>query len=237
MRQQRLDFFHQTIKATLLIRKRSLGSFDPTANANIPIKRLQLDSFDQTDEAWLIQSNNIGDSSDQTVQTWPLSSDNESDFPYQKAKAWLIRLDSKGHSSDTVQTWLLRTDKDSTLFVRQERHVPFDQTPKAWPCKLPVPDLKETPISLMRRRMRPYRCPQLEGDLKVCNRLVSVWNLFIGFENAASDLGVNTFDKMSWQYFTLMAKRLGLDDLWVFKFDNLEFRTFLILGSRALTTW
>jgi len=34
-----------------------------------------------------------------------------------------------------------------------------------------------------------------------------------------------------------MVERLGLDDLWVFKFYNLEFRTFLILESRAFMTW
>jgi len=37
-----------------------------------------------------------------------------------------------------------------------------------------------------------------------------------------SDLGVNTFDKITWQSFTLIDEHLGLDDLWVFKFDNLK---------------
>jgi len=89
----------------------------------------------------------------------------------------------------------------------------------------------------MWRKMQPYCCPQFNGSLNVYNKLVTVWSLLIWFEDVFSDLGVNTFDKMSWQSFTLMAERLGLDDLRVFKFDKFEFRTFLILESRALKTW
>ena len=154
IRQCRLGLFYQTEKAPLPIRKRRLGLSNQTTKVTHPIRQCRLGLFYQTAKATLlIRKRRLG-SFDQTVNAiipirkQHLGSLNQTD------KASLVQSDSEcDFSSQKVQTWLLWIDRGLTLSVEHERHDPSNQTPKAWLCKLPLPDLKEKTTNFKGRRL------------------------------------------------------------------------------------